>query len=80
MTPVYIAAKISAILGAVVVLWQEKWNIHSSASMAALAVGFSALGSLFEKNPTLNVIIGFVTKFLGVPYTPDVPPTENPKV
>lgn len=83
MTPVYIVGKISALIGAIVVLWQEKWDLSSATSKAALAVGIGALGSLFEDNKWVNLAFGFITKFLGVPYTPDPKPADtktNPPV
>lgn len=88
MKPVYFVAKISAILGAVVVLWQNGFVLFSSvpdmadkimADKVALGVALSSLGSLFENNVMLNKIIGMVTQFVGVPHQETPAPVDPTK-
>lgn len=73
MTPVYLVAKVLAIATALVGLWQIHWDLSGDAGKALLGIIITALGSLFEKVPWVNSVLSLVTKFLGLPYTPDAP-------
>lgn len=77
MKPMYFVGKILAIAGALYGLWQLNFDFGSVTAKADLGLGFSALGSLFENNATVNRILGLVTGLIGVSYTPDTdqPPT-----
>jgi hypothetical protein len=73
MTPIYLAGKILALLGSVYTLWQLNWDLSKPEAKTAVGLGFTALGSMFDGNVKANQILGFLTKFLGLPYTPDAP-------
>jgi hypothetical protein len=75
MKPIYFVGKIIAAASALYAFWQLNFDFSSSAGKADVGLAVSAIGSLFESNKTLNEAIGFITKFLGIPYTPDPPAT-----
>jgi len=73
MKPVYVIGKIIAILGSAYTLYITPFDLNSAPTIGALSIGLSALGSLFEKNVWVNTVLGFVTKYFKIPYTPDPP-------
>ena len=77
MQPVYLVGKILAILGAVYSLWQGNFDLSTPSAKAALALGLSALGSLFENNATVNKVLQVITGIFGITYTPDASPAAQ---
>lgn len=82
MKPVYVVAKLAAVVGAICVLWQHGFVFDATPAgiedkgSAGLALG--AIGSLFENNATANKIIGFITQFFGLPAEPVAPAPVDP--
>ena len=87
MTPVYFVGKLLAVLGAVYTLWTLKFDLSNGAAKAALGLGVSALGSMFENVKIVNQSLAVITSLMGISYTPDpapvvpsTPPPDQPKV